>query len=379
MKLGDLSDEEVLSRLESIRVASNRLLAQLLCLLIEVEDRRLDLQLACSSLFDFCRRRLGLSEGATFRRITAARLVARFPSLLGPIERGEIHLTSVVMLRDVLTNSNVDDVVKRASGKSKRAVEELVASLAPRADVPSKIRKLPSQQATMPLAESAPPSPPAAPPAPPPARVEALAPERYKVQLTASRELRDKIERAVDLMRHRNPTGDLAVVVERALDALLEKLEKERFGKTDRPQRASRPSAPGRVPNAVRREVSSRDAEQCTYVSPSGDRCESRAFLEFDHEISRAKGGPDETPNIRLLCRAHNRLHAEEEFGKSYVERQIHLRQQKSIADIVTSGLVGMGFTASQARRAVTAVATRYVDKLPPPPEFVREALAVLR
>ncbi len=38
------------------------------------------------------------------------------------------------------------------------------------------------------------------------------------MQLTASEALRDKLELARALMSHRNPSGDLAVIVERAMD-----------------------------------------------------------------------------------------------------------------------------------------------------------------
>src|SRR5439155_26186117 len=58
--------------------------------------------------------------------------------------------------------------------------------------------------------------------------------ERYKVQFTASAELRQKLERATNLMRHGNPSGDLSAVVERAMDLLLAELEKQRLSKTAR-------------------------------------------------------------------------------------------------------------------------------------------------
>jgi hypothetical protein len=63
----------------------------------------------------------------------------------------------------------------------------------------------------------------------PRARIEPLSEARYKVQLTAGAELKAKLERACDLMRHRNPTGDLAPVIEAALELLLAKLERERL------------------------------------------------------------------------------------------------------------------------------------------------------
>ena len=307
MTLTDVSDEELVSHLEAICVEGHQRVARLIEHLIEVEERRLHVRSACRSLFDFCLRRLGMSEGAAFRRINAARLVRRFPSLLPRIERGEIHLSALVLLRDHLTEATVDELVAAASGLSTREVEALLARLFPQPDVPASIRKLPgtrgvgnasaeaasAEETTLPLPGSGSGSGSgsaagARPAAGVPvgmagvaargahghaARIEPLSEDRYRVQLTASVELREKLERARDLMRHRNPSGDLAVVVERALDALLENLERERLGATIRPRRTARPPMPGYVTRAVRREVLERDGEQCTYVDGAGRRC----------------------------------------------------------------------------------------------------------
>jgi hypothetical protein len=352
MKFTDLSDDELVTRLHDICFDARRVDVRLIGHLIEVEDRRLHSRAACSSLFEFCVRRLGMSEGAAFRRINAARLTRRFPRLAGDIESGRVHVSTLVLLRDHLTEANVAELVAATEGRSKRDVEELLARRAPRPDVPAKIRKLPSTPLGKAASPTAPPpsaslldgtpSPhPQAPPAPArparPARIEPLSEARYKMQLTVSGELRDKLERATNLMRHRNPTGDMAVVVERALDALLETLEKERLGKTNRPRRAA-PRDDGRgkvsgIPAAVRCEVFARDGEQCTFVDAEGRRCTSRAFLELDHRESRALGGRDDAANLRVLCRGHNALHAEEVFGRGYVIRRIHLRQRKSRAE----------------------------------------------
>jgi hypothetical protein len=340
MKLTDLSDDELVARLHEICLDARRLDARLIGHLIEVEDRRLHLKAACSSLFEFCVRRLHMSEGAAFRRINAARLTRRFSRLAGDIESGRLHLSTLVLLRDHLTDENIDDLVGATEGKSKREVQELLARRAPRPDVAAKIRKLPVQsKADAPSASAAPASPspfavpPSARPAPPPARIEPLSEARYKMQLTLSGQMRDKLERAINLMRHRNPSGDLAVVVERALDALLERLERERLGKTTRANRAS-PTNDARcaagVTTAVRREVFARDGEQCTFVDGEGRRCASRAFLELDHVESRALGGSDDAANLRVLCRAHNGLHAEEVFGRAHVSRRIQHRQRTS-------------------------------------------------
>src|SRR5215475_11045144 len=119
MSLANLSDEELLSSLSTICSEARRLLGRLLLYLIEVEQRRLDLKSACPSLYDFCIRRLGMSESEAVRRIEAARLVKRFPSLLEAVERGDLHLTALLMLRPHFTDSNVAMLSAAARGKSK--------------------------------------------------------------------------------------------------------------------------------------------------------------------------------------------------------------------------------------------------------------------
>ena len=320
-----LSDAALIAQLQAVCADGRRWLVRLLEHLVEVEERSLHLKVASPSMFAFCTRRLGMSEGAAYRRTTAARLVRRFPSLLGRIERGEIHLSSLLLLREHLTEETVDELVTAASGKTKREVEELLARRRPKPDVPSLIRKLPGPAAPLaPLTPSLSPRPPA--------RIEPLSPDRYKVQITASAELRGKLERATDLMRHRNPSGDLAVVIERAIDALLESLEKETRGKSTRPTtpEASRPAKSGHITRAVRRDVFARDGAQCTFADAEGRRCPSRGFLEVDHRHPRALGGSGEASNLRIFCRPHNRLHAEEVFGRAHVEQRVHSRQRKS-------------------------------------------------
>jgi hypothetical protein len=80
---------------------------------------------------------------------------------------------------------------------------------------------------------------------PRPARIEPLAPARYRVQFTASAQLRGKLERLRALMRSSVPDGDLAAVIEAAVTEKLERLEARRFGRTRKPRPAigTRPAA----------------------------------------------------------------------------------------------------------------------------------------
>jgi 5-methylcytosine-specific restriction endonuclease McrA len=137
------------------------------------------------------------------------------------------------------------------------------------------------------------------------------------------------IEHAKSLLRHQNPSGELAVIIERGLALLIAELEKKKLGKTKHPHRA-RPAQHGAVTRAARREVFGRDGLQCAYVdAASGRRCEGSAFLEVDHVAPRARGGSAEPENLRVLCRAHNRLHAEDTYGQKLIHDHIHFRQRK--------------------------------------------------
>jgi hypothetical protein len=335
--LSELSDDALLSGLESLIGSQRQLLAGLLRYLVEVEERRLHLQLAYGSMFEFCTVKLGMSEGEAFRRIAAARLAKSFPIVIELVASGALHLSGLVLLRDHLMPENCAELLSEACGKSKAAIAALLAARFPKPDVASKMRKLPAAASPAGIARNqTPPALSLVTPADSPkpaekpvnARLEPLSAARFKVQFTAGQQLKDKLERAKHLLSHSNPSGDLAVVVERALDLLLAELEKKKLGKSKRPRRSSS-AQKGRVTRAARRQVFERDGEQCSFVGPNGRRCQAKAFLEVDHVESRALGGSDESHNLRIYCLPHNRLWAEQTFGKAHVQERINLRQRK--------------------------------------------------
>ena len=351
----NLSDDELL-RAVSVMVGSERkAIARMVAHLAEVEERRLHLRIGCSSLFDYCRRRLGFSEGEAFRRMTASRLARRFPLILELLAEGDIHLCGLCELRDVLTQDNHRTLLAEASRKTKIQVKELVARQFPRPDVSSTIRRLPaparltSEHLSLPAAgEDQPTGAPTSVPGPAavtpasailvPARVpvvlEPLREDRYRLRLNATSELKRKLELARDLTSHSNRSGDLAVVVERALELLIDKLERERFARTRRARSNAEPQPnKRRVSNATRREVMERDGLQCSYVSPDGVRCTSRRFLQFHHVQAWALGGESDAPNIRIYCASHNQLVAEQDFGKERIAQIIEASRAESTRD----------------------------------------------
>ena len=302
------------------------------------------------SMFAYCTEVLHLSESEANLRIGAARASRKYPVILTMLADGRLHLSGIGKLAGHLDDENVHSVLSRAAHKTKRQIEELIAELAPKPDIPPSVRKLPTPVTRPVIVAAAPPelrpdgvettSSPSpthsttrttSPPRP---TVAPLAPARYKVQFTASAELRDKLRRLQALMRSSFPDGDLAAILEEAVTEKLERLEAKRYGKVKAPRKSVELSntSPGSRyrPAAVMRVVCERDGDRCTFVNANGRRCPETDALEFHHDDPYGKGGDFTPENVRLLCKTHNLLLAERDYGKRLMESYRRARSDSS-------------------------------------------------
>jgi hypothetical protein len=347
-ELKHVADDVILRRLEDLVRQSRRVEAVLIAHVAEVDARRIYARDA-ASMFAYCTQVLHLSEHEAYARITVARASRRHPVLLAMLADGRLHVSGVAKLVPHLTDANREEILTRATYKTKREIEELVAEIAPKPDVPTAVRKLPRRGESSVASERSPdryaaplhapallptPATPAtelgpdrvardAPiPSRPtePAALTPLSPARYKVQFTASAALRDKLERLQAL------TGvDLASAIETAVTERLARLESKRFGLTSAPRKRldetnTRPSS-RYLPAPVRRLVRRRDGNRCTFVNRNGTRCTERRRLEFHHRRPYGRGGDHSPANVWLVCRAHNAYLAELDYGQKQMEQ----------------------------------------------------------
>ena len=340
--------------------------ASLLAHIAEVDARRLFVPAGYPSMHAYCVDELRLSEDAAARRIQAARAARRFPSLFSALAEGRLHLTAVCLLAPYLTPEKADELVQEATHKRKLEIEELLARRFPLREVPARVRvvtpvmSVPAQHA--------------------PAHVEypqvelpqRPLSERFLVQVTIEKCTHQKLRHAQALLSHAVPTGDVAQVLDRALDALIVQLEKRKFGGA-----TARRTQPGTtavrkrcIPSHIRRAVWERDQGQCTFVSASGTRCKARRLLEFDHIDPVARGGRATVDRMRLRCRAHNQYEAERAFGADFMRRkrqearvaaaesrarlaaETQARAAKEQFQDVLAGLRNLGCRSDEARRA---------------------------
>ena len=83
------------------------------------------------------------------------------------------------------------------------------------------------------------------------------------------------------------------------------------------------------VPAAVKREVWERDNSRCSWRMPSGEVCGSDYQVQEDHVVPRALGGSNDASNIRLLCRAHNLMHARQTLGSAFIDSRIETARNR--------------------------------------------------
>jgi hypothetical protein len=158
------------------------------------------------------------------------------------------------------------------------------------------------------------------------------------MQVTIGGDTFEKLRLAKDLLRHAVPSGDEAVILDRALTVLLASLAQRKFAATlkrwDLPEPAE-PGGPGGLRAApaavggpsspssrhiqadVKRTVWLRDLGRCAFVARDGRRCGERGFLEFHHLHPWALGGGATARNIQLRCRAHNHYEGRVAYGRS--------------------------------------------------------------
>jgi len=356
-----LSDDALVARIRGLVRRDRVVTAQLIAHLAELDTRDVFLREGYASLYLYCRDALGMSDGEAYNRIEVARAARRFPAILNQLASGAVSLTAIRLLAPHLTTANHRDVLESAGGKKKAEIEEIVARLSPRPDVPASVRKLPSSvrkpaatatvsslrapehlrrphvtwtpfppphstpprlSAASPLSLSLDVPPEHSEPAVPAVRpfepiVTSLSPGRYKLQLTIGGDTLEKLRLAKDMLSHALPSGDDAAVLDRALTVLLVDLARTKYANTPKPRPSRKTDTAGSHPSAaVKRAVWVRDIGRCRYVSANGHRCEERRFVEFHHLDPRALHGAATVDGIELRCRRHNDYEGRLYFGR---------------------------------------------------------------
>jgi hypothetical protein len=327
--LEKLSDVELISATKDLVKQEREMLTQILCHLLEIENRKLHLEEGYGSMFQYAVEAFGYSEAQAYRRISASRLLRELPEIENSLNAGSLNLTHLTQAREYfkgeakkskgLSKDKKLQILSSLEHQTTRETEKIFAALDP--------EKVPADRARF------------------------IHRNLTEIKFVASDALMEKLKQFKMLDSHvqKNPT--YAELFERLADlALKEKekklpttreienssqkypsLEKARLSQKARLFEKENPSivrdnlfsAPKNIqrsraiPTFVKRIVFDRDQGSCAYQNRlTGKRCGSTYRLQFDHILPFAKHGEHSTKNIRVLCQSHNLLHAVKAFGK---------------------------------------------------------------
>jgi hypothetical protein len=126
MNMKDLklfSKQELLNQTQFLVQEERKLGLQLIDCLREVECRLLYAELGYPSLWEFCTRHLGLSEGDTHRKISVMRLAREVPQVKEALETGKLSQSSAAQLQTFFKAER-----KNGQKHSLQKKEEIIAS-----------------------------------------------------------------------------------------------------------------------------------------------------------------------------------------------------------------------------------------------------------
>jgi hypothetical protein len=363
-----MSDDEL--HLSAVKTSEKERRVTLILLkhLNEIERRHLYSKFSCSSLHAYCVKELKMDDGTAGRRVSAARLLKEVPVIEEKILLGSMTLTSVaqagIFFRKEAVNGNrlnVDEkkeIVLELENKSTREVDKLLLSKSETPEIHFKERIIPKTETTT------------------------------EVRLHFDEETMAALTRLKEIWSHANPYAGFADIIKRASAEAVEKhdplrkiarsdarkakansaqveatpaqkcklaaLEEgatapEQEGVTAEVKERAVTSAPkceavvtkeavlvqtyedsgqSKRPFSkaeIKREVWSRDQAQCTQRDlRTGERCQTKHFVEEDHIIPKAMGGEYSVENLRLRCRAHNQRHAIDCYGVSKMQAYLN-------------------------------------------------------
>jgi hypothetical protein len=267
MNLKHLTDKTLLIDTKALVARERELLTKILHHLKEIDKRKLYSDLGYSSLYDYCIRDLGYSEGSAHRRIQTCRLLAVMPEIENKIETGLLSLTNIsqasqfFLQNDIQSPTDKKAVLEQMENLSKKEGEKMLFIISGGEKQPKDHQRRISKDKT-------------------------------RVAITLSDKTLEKCEELQSLIGKKISYNDL---IDYMVEVAIKDIEKKKFKVLSLTKVSPSPVEVKRnISNSVKGEVYLRD-KKCV-------KCGSSHNLNFDHRVPFAFGGTSDAKNIRLLC-----------------------------------------------------------------------------
>ncbi|MET0386605.1 MAG: HNH endonuclease, partial [Polyangiales bacterium] len=84
-------------------------------------------------------------------------------------------------------------------------------------------------------------------------------------------------------------------------------------------------------------------------------RCGERGFLQIHHhDTPFARGGLHTVDNLRLVCRSHNTLYAERDFGQGFIRSTVQHARLRKLSVIPAAQSVTAAAPSNSVRNSAT-------------------------
>ncbi|WP_413293291.1 HNH endonuclease [Bdellovibrio sp. HCB185ZH] len=333
MDLTLLTNVELLNRVDKLARTERKMTHLILWHIVEVESRRLFLDLGYTSLFKYMTTHLHYSEDAAYRRIQAARLLKKVPQVDKAIENGSLNLTQ---LQNVQKCLNIE--IESGNKVSIQQTEALLEQIQNKSSIET--QKILAVEFDQPIQMH-----------------EVLKPQQdhsTRMQITLTEDQMKDLQRAKELLSHVLPNPSWAELISYLAKAEIKKrlgkdqleLTKSQESQEERGKKENSTGMTGdyfvnkdihfsnkeivdsgiyddevsskgtaittRKNQRAHLKITSRRLlllkanHHCEFVHKNGERCQNKYQLQVDHKVPLALGGCDEMANFRVLCRTHN-------------------------------------------------------------------------
>lgn len=315
--LSRLSNQELEARLKDLVNKERKLLHVILEHIKEVDARKLYLERAYSSIYEYLVKELNYSGSAAMRRLEAARLLKAVPAVAERIQEGSLNLSQIGELSRAIKEKEKSGIKILAEQKS-LLVDAIVG----------KTTKETQRELCVAL------------------DIALKVPEAHRVQkdesvhlsVTLTKSQHELLLRCKDLASHslqqKHKDFSWASVFEELADQYFSNKSGRSsnaitnanarsfsYGNTDAVARASSntDAATGRINKTLtpktRRSVLLRD-QCCQYRDPvTGRKCGATFSLQVDHKTSQWAGGDHSPQGLQAFCQGHNKHKYRKEAG----------------------------------------------------------------
>ncbi|MFN8369911.1 MAG: HNH endonuclease signature motif containing protein [Bacteriovoracaceae bacterium] len=277
------SDLELLNNTKLLVKKEKEYTVLILKNLIQIEQKKLFVELGFSSLHSYCVEILGYAPSEAYLKLSAMKLMKEFSFIEENLEKGKLSLTAVGELQI--------SIAKKEKEEGLRISKETKSKLL--SDIEFKSTR-----------------------------------EAQKI-VKAKLKIEDKIkpsdfkfkEETIKMLKKLGEKMDV-----QDLDLLMQMLVKEKADrlidekKTQTPSALKEPSTikiTRNIPLSIKRKVYIRANYQC-------EKCKSKKYLNIDHVWPFAKGGKHSLDNMRILCSACNQRERVKIFGEKIKQFRVN-------------------------------------------------------